>query len=254
VPAAIDIEITGEFLGDSGTRGGFIVLAGLLGSFLFIRTSARMIRAQVPWWPGNVETSGGLHIHHLVIGIVTIMAAGFMTFAFDPGSPWREILAGVFGVGCGLTLDEFALWLHLEDVYWAREGRSSVDAVVVATIIGGMIVLGAAPLDTANGGSISAIALAVSVNLAFVLIAVAKGKLWLALVGTFVPTVSFVAAIRLARPASRWARRRYVPGSAKAERSERRDVRVRALQSRVADLVAGAPSADSAKREHQDLR
>src|SRR3954452_7737512 len=109
-------------------QAGFLLLLGLLGSWLFIRTSARMIRAQVSWWPGNVETSGGLHIHHLVWGIFLMMISGFLGFALNPDDPWSDILAILFGVGMGLTLDEFALWLRLEDVYWADQGRESVDA------------------------------------------------------------------------------------------------------------------------------
>ena len=58
--------------------------------------------------------------------------AGFIGFAVQPGSPWIEILAALFGIGVGLTLDEFALWLYLEDVYWSEEGRRSIDAVIVA--------------------------------------------------------------------------------------------------------------------------
>jgi lysyl-tRNA synthetase class 2 len=237
----VDIELTGSFLGDPGQRGGFLVLAGLLGGFLFIRTSARMIRAQVSWWPGNVETGSGLHIHHLVWGIVTVMLTGFLGFALEPGSPWREVLEVLFGIGCGLTLDEFALWLHLEDVYWSTEGRSSVDAVVVAVLIGGMVVVGAAPFDTGNGGSIAAIAVAVGIDLVLVVAAVAKGKLFSALAGVFIPLVALAAAVRLARPGSRWASRRYPDGGRKAEEAQRRDARVRRLQSRVFKLIAGTP-------------
>jgi hypothetical protein len=50
----IDIQFPTHFLGDDGQRAGFLLLAGFLASWLFIRTSARMIRAQVSWWPGNV--------------------------------------------------------------------------------------------------------------------------------------------------------------------------------------------------------
>jgi hypothetical protein len=238
----VGIQLTGSFLGDPGQRGGFLVLAGLLGGFLFIRTSARMIRAQVSWWPGNVQTGSGLHIHHLVWGIVTVMLTGFLGFALEPASPWREILEVLFGIGCGLTLDEFALWLHLEDVYWTQEGRSSVDAVVVAVVIGGMVVVGAAPFDTGDSSSIVAIAVAVGVNLVLVLLAVAKGKLFSALVGVFIPLVAIVAAVRLARPRSRWARRRYAAGSRKADEAERRDARVRRVQNRAFSLIAGTPS------------
>lgn len=238
----LDIELTVHFLGHSGQRGGFLVLAGFLSGFLFIRTSARIMRADVSWWPGSVKTESGLHIHHLVWGIVTLMLAGFLTIALEPASPWRDVLALAFGIGCGLTLDEFALWLRLEDVYWASEGRASFDAVIVATIIGAMVVAGAAPLDTGDGGSIAAVSIAVLVNLGFVFLAIVKGKRFMALVGTFVPLVAITASVRLARPGSRWAVRRYQAGSRKAEKAERRDSRVRARQTRFANLVAGAPS------------
>ena len=101
--------------------------------------NAHMIRAQVKWWPGNVEV-GGTHIHHLVWGIVLMLVAGFISL-MPIDSPWREIMAALFGVGAGLTLDEFALWLRLEDVYWAEEGRQSIDAVVIAATFGGLVLL-----------------------------------------------------------------------------------------------------------------
>jgi hypothetical protein len=221
-----------------------MVLAGLLGGFLFIRTSARLIRdPNVTWWPGNVETSSGLHIHHLVWGIVTIMVTGFLAFSFQPDSPWVEVLAVLFGIGCGLTLDEFALWLHLEDVYWAREGRSSVDAVIVATIVGGMLVAGFAPFDAdQQEGSIALIVAVVAVNLAFAVIAVGKGKLLSAVLGVFVPLVALTAAVRLAKPRSRWAVRRYPPDGEKLRRAIARDARNSALQERLFNLIGGAPS------------
>jgi hypothetical protein len=224
-------------------RAGLILLGTMLLSFGFIRFSTRMIRAQVKWWPGNVSP-GGLHIHHLVFGIVMMMLAGFLNFVIEPPSPWFEILAGVFGVGMGLTLDEFALWLYLDDVYWSEEGRSSVDAVVFAAIIGGAIIVGFVPLD-ASGGSIVAIVASVLITLGIVAIVALKGKLSSAVIGMFIPPVAWVAAIRLARPGSWWAKRRYEPGSGKlvkAEaRKERHDRRVRRFQ----DLIGGAPSLPS---------
>ncbi len=154
------IELNGQVLGSSGNRAGFLLLLGLLASFGFIRMSTRLMRSpKVPWWPGSVKT-GGVHIHHLVFGIVLLMLAGFLEFALQPDSPWLEILAAGFGIGAGLTLDEFALWLHLEDVYWAEEGRRSVDAIIVATIVAGAIVLGLAPIGS-NDGSAVGIVLAV---------------------------------------------------------------------------------------------
>jgi len=243
--SSIDIEITQEFLGAPGQRAGFLLLLGLLGGFLFIRTSARLIRMEVSWWPGNVETSSGLHIHHLVWGILTIMATGFAMFSFQPDSPWPEILAVLFGIGCGLTLDEFALWLHLEDVYWAEEGRSSVDAVIVAVLIGGMLVAGFAPLGTDDQGSTLAIAAVVAINLVFVFLLVSKGKLLSAVLGAFVPLVALVSAMRLARPESRWAKRRYPAGGDKLRRAKARDARLQRREDRLLNLIGGKPSDDT---------
>src|SRR5215210_6236009 len=113
------IKIEGEesLLSDDGARAGLVLLAAMLLSFLFIRTSARLMRSpKVTWWPGSVKTEGGLHVHHLVFGIVMMLLGGFL-LALAPGSPWLEIFAGMFGIGAGLTLDEYALWLQLEDVY-----------------------------------------------------------------------------------------------------------------------------------------
>jgi hypothetical protein len=234
---------SGEFLDSEGQRAGLILLLGMLLSFGFIRFSTRMIRRKVSWWPGNIEVGGGLHIHHLVFGIVLMMVAGFAEFAVQPDSPWLEILAAAFGVGVGLTLDEFALWLYLEDVYWAEEGRRSVDAVIFAAIIGGAFLLGFAPVSDGQGAV--AVGLGIAVNLGAAIVAALKGKYVAAVVGMPIPPVGYVAAIRLARPGSWWAKRRYKRGSEKLkkarERERRHDRRVRRFQ----DLVGGAPSMPS---------
>jgi hypothetical protein len=239
---------TSAALDTADQRAGLILLGSMLLSFGFIRFSTRMIRAEVSWWPGNV-TPGGLHIHHLVFGIVFIMVAGFLAFVIEPASPWFEILAGLFGVGMGLTLDEFALWLYLEDVYWTDEGRSSVDAVIFAAIIGGGIIVGFVPLDAGGGGSTVAVVTTVVIGLGLAAIVALKGKLGAAVIGMFIMPVAWVAAIRLARPGSFWARRRYPEGSeklAKARaRKERHDRRVRRFQ----DLIGGAPSLASPQAE-----
>ena len=241
---ALEFQIQSSAALDSADqRAGLILLVCMLLSFGFIRFSTRMIRAEVSWWPGNV-TPGGLHIHHLVFGIVLMMLSGFISFAVQPFSPWFEIAAGVFGVGMGLTLDEFALWLYLDDVYWSEKGRSSVDAVIFAAIIGGGLILGFVPLN-ASGGSIVAIVLSVLIGLAICIFVAFKGKISAAVIGMFIPPVAWVAAIRLARPGSWWAQRRYQEGSEKlAEatmRKERHDRRVRRFQ----DLIGGAPSVPS---------
>jgi hypothetical protein len=237
----------GSFLDSEHQRAGLILLGAMLLSFAFIRFSTRMIRAEVSWWPGNV-TPGGLHIHHLVFGIVLMMLAGFLGFITPSDSPWLEIFAGLFGIGMGLTLDEFALWLYLDDVYWSEEGRDSVDAVIFAAIIAGGFLVGFVPFDAGGGESGLAIALAIAINLALCAVVALKGKISAAVIGMFIPPVAWVAAIRLARPGSFWARRRYREGSrklAKAERrKERHDRRVRRFQ----DLIGGAPSRPSPRK------
>jgi hypothetical protein len=243
-PGAVTFEIhTSAALDSPDQRAGLILLTAMLLSFGFIRFSTRMIRAEVSWWPGNVSP-GGLHIHHLVFGIVFMMAAGFLAFAVQPASPWFELTAALFGVGMGLTLDEFALWLYLDDVYWAEEGRSSVDAVVFAAIIGGAWIIGFTPLD-ASGGSIAAIVLSVIVELAFCAIVALKGKISAAVVGMFIPPVAWVSAIRLARPGSWWAGRRYAAGSGKLAKAEGRKARHDRRVRRFQDLIGGAPSLPS---------
>ena len=238
-----------HFLDEPGPRAGFVLLCSFLLSFLFIRTSARMIRKQVSWWPGNVATKGGLHLHHLVFGIVLLLVCGFLGFALEPQSPWEEILAAAFGVGAGLTLDEFALWVHLEDVYWTQEGRASLDAVVVAALLGGLIVLGLAPFDlSGQSSSVLSLALAVLLALLFSTLAILKGKPILGLVGLFVPLFSIIATARLATPSSPWARRRYDPEGTRMVRSRSRFERVQRRRMRLRNTIAGAPSLPSAKR------
>lgn len=126
----------------AGKEIDFLILLAFTITFAFIRTSAHLIRAQVQWWPGNVETKGGTHVHHLVWGILLLLTMGYLGLAVDLGSPWLELTAIAFGIGMGLTLDEFALWLHLEDVYWTTKGRQSIDAVIIAASLLGLSLLG----------------------------------------------------------------------------------------------------------------
>jgi hypothetical protein len=241
----VNFEISQHFLDDRGQRSGFILLGAFLGAFLFIRTSARMIRSpKFAWWPGSVKTKSGLHLHHLVWGICLMMSSGFLNFVLKPGSPWSEVLAAAFGIGAGLTLDEFALWVRLEDVYWSQEGRISLDAVVVATLLGGMIVLGLAPFDLANPeGSIGSLVVAVLIDIVLSALAILKGKPLLGLVGIFIPPVSLIGAVRLASPTSPWARRRYAPDGKKMTEAQSRFARMRKRRRWLSDAIGGTPSA-----------
>jgi hypothetical protein len=240
----LNFAISQHFLDDRGQRAGFILLGSFLAAFLFIRTSARLIRSpKVSWWPGSVTTKGGLHLHHLVWGIVLILVSGFLNFVLRPGSPGLEILAAAFGIGAGLTLDEFALWVHLEDVYWSNEGRASIDAVVVAALLGGLVVLGIAPFDLANRTSpISSLVAVTVIDLVFATLAILKGKPLLGLIGVFIPLTSIVGTVRLAAPSSPWARWRYSPDGHRMARSQARFKRVRERRLRLLNAVGGAPS------------
>ena len=93
----LDASIITDFwnnLEEHHEQAVFLVLVGFLGSFAFIRMSTRIIRSEaISWWPGNIESDGGVHVHHLVFGIVTMMAAGTLGFAADSALPVTTILA-----------------------------------------------------------------------------------------------------------------------------------------------------------------
>jgi hypothetical protein len=207
---------------DTGRQPEFLFFVAFLVTFGFIRTSAHLIRAQVRWWPGNVNV-GGTHIHHLVWGISLMMIVGYVGVTIAPPSPWHEIVAVLFGVGMGLALDEFALWLDLEDVYWSQQGRKSIDAVIVAATITGLVLVGyAAWIDVATEVEDAVFAIVGTFGLLAIvltLVNLAKEKFAIALIGLFVPPVGLVGAVRLGRPHSLWARLFY--------RSERRKARAR---------------------------
>jgi hypothetical protein len=207
----------------AGKEYHFLILISFLLSWGFIRGSAHMIRAQVSWWPGNVETKGGTHIHHLVWGILLLLVMGYLGISFDIGSPWIELVAIGFGIGMGLTLDEFALWLNLQDVYWTEKGRQSIDAVVVATglllvaLLGlqfwidvheAVLVLLGVGGERLEGSETTLFLVPWQVfGLAFAIVCLLKGKLFMAIVGVFLPLVALVGAVRPAKPGSRWERR-----------------------------------------------
>ena len=132
---------------DDAKRPLFALLIGFILTFLVVRLNTRLTRRhgrsylRMP----SVVTPGGLHIHHSVFGIIGMVVAGILTFAVQPGSPLLEFLAFVFGCGAALTLDEFALILHLEDVYWTGEGRKSIDAVILGLTFITLLLTGLLP-------------------------------------------------------------------------------------------------------------
>jgi hypothetical protein len=114
----------------------FLASIGFLLAFGIVRAITHLIKAGVGPFH-NVVSSGGLHIHHLVWGILLLLLVGYVWLIQEGTGQSRfpswfsRATAIVYGVGAALTLDEFALWLNLQDVYWAGKGRESVDAVVI---------------------------------------------------------------------------------------------------------------------------
>lgn len=109
----------------------FLAALGFLITFAAVRAITHAIRAGVG--PFHNVTSGTLHIHHLVWGILLLLLVGYVWLVeIGVGSSWLASLTALaFGIGAALTLDEFALWLNLRDVYWEAQGRASVDAVMI---------------------------------------------------------------------------------------------------------------------------
>jgi hypothetical protein len=229
-------------------QGVFLVLVGFILSFAFIRMSTRLMRSpKVPWWPGSIVSDSGVHLHHLVFGIVTMMIAGTLGFAAHGESPYAEICGFLFGVGAGLTIDEFALWVYLDDVYWAEEGRSSIDATVIAAAAMGLVVLGVNPLDLGSESEDVAAVIASGVLL-FLVVAICflKGRRLHGIIGFFVFPVALYGACRIGKPNSAWARRRYgerrPKKQAKAEGRFPPDRRTDRLKDAFRDIVGGKPS------------
>jgi hypothetical protein len=241
-------------------QGLFLVLVGFILSFAFIRMSTRLMRSpKVPWWPGSVVSDSGVHLHHLVFGIVTMMIAGTLGFAALGHSPYAEICAFAFGVGAGLTIDEFALWVYLDDVYWAEEGRSSIDATVIAAAGMSLVLLGFSPFSFETGSAGTVAGSILSAALVFLLVAAcfAKGRAMHGTVGFFVFPIAIYGASRLGKPGSAWARKRYGERSPEKQRraGERfpPDRRTDRFKNAFRDIVGGKPSEGVAAVQQETL-
>ncbi|MGW7048717.1 hypothetical protein ACWGDT_39855 [Streptomyces avermitilis] len=229
-----------------------LALASFVLTFVITRVITRLIRAgKGPF--GNVK-AGGLHIHHVVPGVVLIVIGGFGAVASERHGFGSAAFAVVFGIGAGLVLDEFALLLHLDDVYWTEEGRKSVEVVVVTAALVGLALAGFLPFGVNDlsqeelrdrGGVI----LSVGVNFVFALLALSKGKGRTAIFGVIVPLVALVGAIRLARPGSPWARRFYRKRPRARARSSlrayRHDRRWAGPRRKLQDWIGGKPDSEN---------
>jgi uncharacterized membrane protein len=248
ISASIVSEFWNEQILAHDREGVFLVLVGFILSFAFIRMSTRLMRSpKVPWWPGSVVSDSGVHLHHLVFGIVMMMIAGTLGFAALGSSPYAEICAFFFGIGVGLTIDEFALWVYLDDVYWAEQGRSSIDATVIAAALMGLVVLGVNPLDIGSESE-GLLALAVSALLLVIVVGICflKGRRMHGIIGFFVFPIALYGACRIGKPGSGWARRRYgkrrPKKQAKAEARFPPGRRTDRFKEAFRDIVGGKPS------------
>lgn len=119
----------------------FLASLGFFVTFGVTRLMTHLAHGRIQW----AVVVGDVHVHHLVWGILLLLAVGYVWLhqagTGNEGLSLRteRLLAMLYGVGAALTLDEFALWLNLEDVYWEREGRASIDAVM---LFGGLVSAG----------------------------------------------------------------------------------------------------------------
>jgi hypothetical protein len=237
-------------------------LIAFIMTFFIARTFVRYIRhradSELPprWWePRNIHI-GNKHVHHVVVGVLMVMGSGVALVALSVTGNQLEdtAIAIVFGIGAALVLDEYALILHLSDVYWEEDGRTSVDAVFAAVAVGGLLVLGLHPFlffvslwhDTTNSVLLRAgVVFAIVLTLPLGVLVVLKGKVWTGLIGMFFVPLLFVGAIRLSRPQAPWARWFYMSHLDKMGRALQRERTLRRPVVRVKlwvqYTIAGTP-------------
>ncbi|MFJ4967538.1 hypothetical protein [Streptomyces sp. NPDC088755] len=235
-------------IGEPGKLPLLLALAAFVLTFAVTRTITRMIRTGKG--PFRNVTPGGMHIHHVVPGVVLTVVGGFGAVAAGRHGVAAGICAVIFGIGAGLVLDEFALILHLDDVYWTEQGRQSVEVVVLTVSLVVLVLAGFSPLgvndvtEDEQQGRIGVIT-SYAVNFGFVLVALFKGKTRMAVLGTLVPFVALIGALRLARPTSPWAKRfyrdRHRARSKAVLRAYHHDVRWAGPRRKFQDLIGGAP-------------
>jgi len=258
-------RLTSWFAHDIVDRGRLPLLCCLTAfilTFFVTRTFVRVIRHRsaagrpTRWWqPRNVHI-GGVHIHHVTFGVVLVMLSGLtlVTLAVNGQEPEFTLSATLFGIGAALVLDEYALILHLSDVYWEEDGRTSVDAVFAAVAVAGLLIMGLHPLmfflpiwDGTDSLALRAVvAGGMVLTLPLAVVVVLKGKVWTGLLGMFIVVLLVIGAIRLSRPHAPWARWRYSTQPDKMRRALQRERLLRRPVVRaklwLQCAIAGTPS------------
>jgi hypothetical protein len=124
-----------ERIPDRPSRRLFVASVSFFLTFAGVRAVVFAVLHQIP--PFHFIEHDGRHIHHLVFGILILLAVGYGWLADvgtgedDSSLLLSRLMSILYGVGAALTLDEFALWLNLQDVYWSPQGRTSIDAVIL---------------------------------------------------------------------------------------------------------------------------
>jgi hypothetical protein len=226
-------------LGLTGREPLLLMLAASLLTFAATRLYTRLARVR-NWRSGRI---GDVHVHHMVAGSVLTLICGMLEIAFQPRDVGIDLLAVGFGIGAAFVLDEFALSLHLRDVYWTPEGRYSIEASIIWTLLGLMLLTGLAPFGIHDqteiprliGFSVVVIAIGLSI------VTCLKGKMTLGLLSIFVPPLGLIAAYRLARPGSIWAQLFYGPDKRAIARArfDPKSSRLEVLRHKFADLLGG---------------
>ena len=238
---------------DAGKEPILFLFLAFMIAFALTRLYTRLARVH-GWGSGNV---GGVHVHHIIPGIVLMAGAGISAFApWGDGPIARNILAIFFGIGTALVLDEFALVFHLEDVYWTQEGQSSIVAFCMGAALAGLCLLAAAPFGVranTESGALTGLFTEIALNVAFAFVTFLKGKPFLGTVGIIVPIVAWVSAFRLAKPGSPWARWFYDPERGRPRRRRKREKKAAKsykrftegwqarFEHRAYDLIGGKP-------------
>jgi hypothetical protein len=235
-----------------------LCFVAFVATFVSTRTITRMIRdGRGPF--RNQVTASGTHIHHSVPGIILLMIGAFTAVGGPGTTAWLSFSGVTVGIGTSLVLDEFALILHLQDVYWSGEGQLSIEAVSLTAACLGLALLGFSPVSVPDVDRaelslrISATGLLV-VDAFFALICILKGKYRSGLFGLFMLPVGVIGALRLARPNSIWARHRYRGN--RLERATRRaadfDRRWTPILTNWEDFIGGRPSQPNPPPEADD--
>lgn len=123
-------ELWQAHYGESNSLFHMLIIVSFLLTFAVTRAITYGIKEG--WLPLGSATTGDRHIHHYVWGIGLLLIVGYVQIIVRPGRRGRAISAVLFGIAEALILDEFALLLNLQDVYWQSKGRESVIAVAVA--------------------------------------------------------------------------------------------------------------------------